>query len=195
MVRLHRKRTSIPGCRWAARVLFFGGSSSLFLVLPLFVLVGSVGIVSCTSCVPPPSTSPCAESWANYSSGIAPGGSSVGGSEGLKPRTRFSGSPWSIPDRLQISVRGQPQLVHGRRVWPGRHGAPSLPQACPSRWASFFRHRCQRDGARRHETCCLLLRSVILFNTACRDRPGETVSSCPLPAAPGAPARGGHRRD
>ena len=38
----------------------FWGSFSLFLVLPLFVLVGSVGIVSCTSCLPPPSTSPCA---------------------------------------------------------------------------------------------------------------------------------------
>ena len=36
-----------------------------------------------------------------------------------------------------------------------------------------------------------LLRSVIFFNTACRDRPGGTVSSCPLPAVPGAPARGG----
>ena len=31
---------------------------------------------------------------------------------------------------------------------------------------------------------------IIFFNTACRDRPGGTVSSC-LPAAPGAPARGG----
>ena len=40
-----------------------------------------------------------------------------------------------------------------------------------------------------------LLRSVIFFNTACRDRPGGTVSSCPLPAAPGAPARGGHRHN
>ena len=47
---------------------FVWGSFSPFLVLPLFVLVGSVGIVSCTSCLPPPSTSPCAESWANYSS-------------------------------------------------------------------------------------------------------------------------------
>ena len=35
-----------------------------------------------------------------------------------------------------------------------------------------------------------LLRSVIFFNTACRDRPGGTVSSCPLSTAPGAPARG-----
>ena len=40
-----------------------------------------------------------------------------------------------------------------------------------------------------------LLRSVIFFNTACRDRPGGTVISCPLPAAPGAPARGGHRHN
>ena len=29
---------------------------------------GSVGIVSFTLCLPPPSTSPCARSWANYSS-------------------------------------------------------------------------------------------------------------------------------
>ena len=43
-------------------------------------------------------------------------------------------------------------------------------------------------------TYCLL-RSVIFFNTACWDRPGGTVSSCPLPAAPGAPARGGHRHN
>ena len=33
-------------CFW-----FFGGYFPLFLVLPLFVLVGSVGIVSCTSCL------------------------------------------------------------------------------------------------------------------------------------------------
>ena len=50
------------GCRWAARViyLFWFLSRSSFLVLPLFVLVGSVGIVSFTLCLPPPPTSPCA---------------------------------------------------------------------------------------------------------------------------------------
>ena len=50
----------------------------------------------------------------------------------------------------------------------------------------------------RHSCHCRtygLLRSVIFFTTACRDRPGGTVSSCPLPAAPGAPARGGHRHN
>ena len=55
------------GCRWAARFCFFGFlfflgglSRSSFLVRPLFVLVGSVGIVSFTLCLPPPPTSPCA---------------------------------------------------------------------------------------------------------------------------------------
>ena len=36
----------------------------------------------------------------------------------------------------------------------------------------------------------VLLRSVVFFNTARRDRPRGTVSPCPLPAAPGAPAGG-----
>ena len=42
------------GCRWAARIKNFGGlSRSSFLVLPLFVLVGSVGIASFTLRLPP----------------------------------------------------------------------------------------------------------------------------------------------
>ena len=59
----------MSGRLWAARVCFFlGGGLALCLVLPLFVFVGSVSIVSCASCPPSPSTPPRARSWANYSS-------------------------------------------------------------------------------------------------------------------------------
>ena len=70
-LRLHCRRTPMPGCQWAARVWFWEGlsRSSWF-----FLSSSSSG--RWASCPlrrayrqrprPPPSTSPCAKSWANY---------------------------------------------------------------------------------------------------------------------------------
>ena len=69
--------------------------------------------------------------------------------------------------------------------------APAVPDT--SRATRVLRVR--RNFAGCHCRTYGLLRSVIFFNTACRDRPGGTASPCPLPAAPGAPARGGHRHN